>query len=90
MKTVDIHEAKTQLSRLLQQVELGEEIVIAELGKPIAKLIPYREAKPGPRVPGTLKGKIWIADDFTAFTPDLEKDFDGDKDLWKSFETPLS
>ena len=84
MKTVNIHEAKTHLSRLLERVALGDEIVIAKAGKPIAKLVPYREEKRGPRVPGTWKGKIWIADDFTEFTPDLEKDFDGDPDLWKS------
>ena len=84
MTTVNIHEAKTHLSRLLERVAVGDEIVIAKSGKPIAKLVPYREAKRGPRVPDTEKGKIWISEDFDEFTPDLEKDFEGDDDLWKS------
>jgi len=78
MTTVDIQEAKSQFSRLIQRVALGDEIVIAKYGKPIAKLVPYRETMRGPRVPGTEKGKIWIAENFNEFTPDLEKDFDGD------------
>jgi len=84
MTTVNIHEAKTHLSRLLERVAVGDEIVIAKSGKPIAKLVPYREAMRGPRVPDTEKGKIWISEDFNEFTPDLEKDFEGDDDLWKS------
>ena len=78
MTTVNIREAKSQFSRLLERVAQGDEIVIAKYGKPIAKLVPYRETRRGPRVPGTEKGKIWISDDFDEFTQDLEKDFDGD------------
>ena len=60
---VNMHEAKTHLSRLVERVEAGEEIVIGRSGKPVAKLVPYVDARPARR-PGALKGKIWIADDF--------------------------
>ena len=61
--TVNIHEAKTHLSRLLVRVMGGEEIVIAKAGKPIARLVPY-EPSPAERVPGSARGKIVIAPDF--------------------------
>jgi len=64
---VNIHQAKTQLSRLLERVAAGEEIVIAKSGKPLAKLVPFRE---GVRQPGRLKGKIKIGRDFAAPLPD--------------------
>jgi prevent-host-death family protein len=63
MDQVNVHQAKTQLSRLLARVEQGEEIVIARDGKPVAKLVPHREERQ-PRKPGWAKGQIWIADDF--------------------------
>ncbi len=61
--TVNIHEAKTHLSRLVARAAAGEEIVIARAGEPMARLVAYEERRE-PRVPGRLKGKIWIADDF--------------------------
>jgi prevent-host-death family protein len=61
MKQVNVHEAKTQLSRLLQQVEEGEEIVIGRNGHPVARLVAFRS---GRRQPGAWRGKGWIADDF--------------------------
>ena len=67
--TVNIHEAKTHLSRLLARVSLGEEITIAKAGKPIARLVPIQQ-KLKERVPGTDKGKIWMAPDFDAPLPD--------------------
>jgi prevent-host-death family protein len=63
MRTVNIHTAKTPLSRLLEEVAAGEEIVIAKAGKPVARLLPYAP-KREPRQPDLLKGQIWIADDF--------------------------
>lgn len=69
MTTVNIHEAKTHLSRLLEDVSEGKEVVIAKAGKPIAKLVPIESRRPQ-RKPGRLKGKIWIADDFDAPLPD--------------------
>jgi prevent-host-death family protein len=56
MKTVNIHEAKTHLSRLLAQVEAGEDVVIARDGKPVARLVPV--AKREPRKPGLAKGRL--------------------------------
>lgn len=67
--TVNIHEAKTHLSKMLQRVAIGEEIIIAKAGKPIARIIPF-EQKPTQRVPGSAQGKIWIAPDFNAPLPD--------------------
>ena len=67
---VNIHEAKTHLSRLLQRVAAGEEITIARAGKPVARLIKI-EQKPAKKRPlGMDRGKVWIADDFNAPLPD--------------------
>jgi len=66
---VNIHEAKTHLSKLLQRVIAGEEIVIAKSGKPVARIVPF-EQEPKPRTPGSAKGKIWIAPDFNDPLPD--------------------
>ena len=57
MKTVNIHEAKTHLSRLLARVHAGEEIVIAKSGEPYARLVPLGSRQPK-REPGTLKGRV--------------------------------
>ena len=67
MRSVNIHEAKTHLSRLLELVELGESIVIARNGKPVARIVPFRVES---RKPGRLKGKIRIAADFDAPLPE--------------------
>ena len=66
MAIVNVHEAKTRLSQLLQDVERGEDVVIARAGVPIARLTPWcRERQPvGP--PGAMRGAIVIADDFDA------------------------
>jgi len=66
---VNVHEAKTHLSRLLKRVEAGEEITIARAGVPVARLI-AAAPKGKTRPMGMDRGKIWIADDFDA--PDLE------------------
>ena len=60
---VNIHEAKTHLSRLVERAAAGEEIIIGKAGRPMARLVPYLKRK-RPRKPGALKGKIWVADDF--------------------------
>ncbi|MDP8242823.1 MAG: type II toxin-antitoxin system prevent-host-death family antitoxin [Candidatus Hinthialibacter antarcticus] len=62
MKISNIHAAKTHLSKLLVDVENGEEIIIAKAGKPVAKLVPYSDGPTEPRKPGRLKGKIVIKD----------------------------
>jgi prevent-host-death family protein len=66
---VNVYEAKTHLSRLLERVEAGEEIIIARNGRPIARLVPTQRQR-SPRVPGAWGGKGWIADDFN--DPDEE------------------
>lgn len=67
-KTINIHEAKTHLSRLVDQAAAGKEIVIAKAGKPMARLVPLVQ-EPKPKKFGLLKGKIWIAEDFDAPLP---------------------
>jgi prevent-host-death family protein len=69
MKTVNLHAAKTHLSRLVDEAAAGEDIIIAKAGKPIVRLVPIgsRADRAGF---GTLKGKIRIADDFDVPFPD--------------------
>jgi len=75
---VNIHEAKTNFSKLLQRVALGEEVIIAKAGVPVAKLVPF-QAKQGKRPLGFLKGEIWMADDFDApLPPDILAGFLGE------------
>ncbi|MEW1957788.1 type II toxin-antitoxin system Phd/YefM family antitoxin [Kineococcus sp. NPDC059986] len=72
-RTVNVHEAKTHLSRLLEAVERGEDVVIARAGKPVARLVPV--AARVARVPGTLKGQVVIADDFDETPADVVAGF---------------
>jgi prevent-host-death family protein len=77
MPTVNIHEAKTQFSKLIEAVTQGEEVVIAKAGKPVAKLVPFQEQMPV-RKPGALKGKMRIAEDFdTPLPAALQAGFEG-------------
>ncbi|MGO4810248.1 type II toxin-antitoxin system Phd/YefM family antitoxin [Cupriavidus sp. 2MCAB6] len=69
MQVVNIHDAKTNFSRLVDAAAGGEEIIIAKAGKPAARLVPMERVKPTRRF-GTLKGKVHIADDFDAPLPD--------------------
>lgn len=72
---VNIHEAKTHLSKLLRRVAAGEEIVIAKSGRPVAKLIPLNSG--ASRVPGSAKDKVKIQDDFDAPLPkELQREFE--------------
>jgi prevent-host-death family protein len=74
---VNIHEAKTHLSRLLQRVMAGEEIIIAKSGVPVARIVPIMPAK-SKRIAGSAKGKVWIAPDFDApLSEDLLQEFEG-------------
>lgn len=66
---INVHEAKTNFSRLLQRVAAGEEIIIAKAGVPVARLVPVeRNVKKRPW--GIDRDRIWIADDFDAPLPD--------------------
>lgn len=77
MHIVNIHEAKTQFSKLVESAMNGEETIIAKAGKPVAKLVPISLGKPKRRL-GVLKGKIKIADDFDAPLPeDVLSSFEG-------------
>lgn len=67
MELINVHQAKTHLSRLLDRVAQGEEIVIAKSGTPVARLVPMPSK---PRRPGRLKGKIRIAPDFDEPLPE--------------------
>lgn len=71
---VNIHEAKTHLSKLLERVAQGEEVVIAKAGKPVARLVAIKPKKQ-PRVIGTAKGRFVVPDDFNEPMPEFEKDF---------------
>jgi antitoxin (DNA-binding transcriptional repressor) of toxin-antitoxin stability system len=73
---VNMHEAKTQLSRLGDLAWRGEKIVIAKAGKPYLDLVPHRAIEQA-RKPGLLKGKIEMADDFNDTTDDVLNDFEG-------------
>jgi prevent-host-death family protein len=67
--TVNVHEAKTQLSQLLHRVSLGEEVIIAKAGKPVARLAPMAK-RPAKRLPGSAAGMVWIGPDFDGPLPD--------------------
>ena len=71
---VNMHAAKSQLSKLGELAWRGERIVIAKAGKPYLDLVPHRGSE---RRLGALKGKIWIAPDFDETPPELIQDFEG-------------
>jgi prevent-host-death family protein len=75
---VNMHQAKSSLSRLVARALAGEEVVIARNGEPLVRLVPI-EKKRQPRVPGRGRGKIWISPDFE-FT---------DQEITELFEGPL-
>ena len=77
-EVVNMHQAKSSLSRLVERALAGEEVVIARNGEPLVKLVPMlKERKP--RVPGRYKDKIWIAPD--CFQPMSEAELD----LWEKW-----
>jgi prevent-host-death family protein len=70
---VNVHRAKTELSRLLEAVEQGEDVIIARAGVPVARLVPVRSDE---RVPGRLKGRVRLHADFDApLPPDVAEAF---------------
>ena len=73
---VNIHEAKTHLSRLVERAAGGEEIIIGKAGRPMARLMPYVEPRHA-RSPGALKGRLWVADDFDETSAELLDAFEG-------------
>jgi prevent-host-death family protein len=80
-KMVNIHEAKTQFSKLLRRVARGEEVVIARAGQPVARLAPIEAPVLKDRVPGDAKGLFVVPDDFDdPLPPELQRYFDGEGD----------
>ena len=70
---VNIHEAKTHFSKLLERVALGEEVIIAKAGKPVAKLVAVHQPKT--RIFGSAKGEFVVPEDFNEPDPEIEKLF---------------
>lgn len=77
MVRVNMHEAKTKLSELVKQVQAGEEVIIANAGRPVAKLVAYEPKRPERRR-GLLSGKISLADDFDSTPDDIISAFEDD------------
>jgi len=76
VRTVNVQEAKTHLSRLLEEAAAGEEIVIAKAGKPYVRLVPCLPER-SPRALGGWEGKVWIADDFDETPAEVVRLFEG-------------
>jgi prevent-host-death family protein len=74
MVTRNISQAKAELSALIEQVLKGGEVVITRAGKPVARLIAHHGAD-RPRVPGSMKGQIWISPDFDSLPGDMAEEF---------------
>jgi prevent-host-death family protein len=78
-KIVNMHDAKTHLSRLVADVIAGDEVVIAKAGKPVAKLVRYEQRRPR-RTPGGWEGRVWMAPDFDAVDEEIARLFEGEDD----------
>ncbi len=78
MQINNISEAKASLSKLLEKVQKGEEVIIAKAGKPVAKLVPYNlDERPRDMTVRIWEGEVWMADDFDELPEDLLKYFTG-------------
>jgi prevent-host-death family protein len=77
MRSVNVHEAKTQLSKILEEVEAGNEVIIARAGVPVAVLKPYKEAS-APRRFNTSKGQVKIPADFDELPEDILRALSGE------------
>jgi prevent-host-death family protein len=80
MQLANIHLAKTNLSSLINRALAGEEVIIARAGEPLVRLVPVHQDT-RPRQGGQLNGQVWIADDFDASDPEIEKLFHQDGTL---------
>jgi prevent-host-death family protein len=74
MGITNIHEAKSQLSKLVERALAGEEVIIARAGKPMVRLVPVREGE-SPRKGGQWQGKVRIAEDFDVLPDDVARSF---------------
>jgi prevent-host-death family protein len=75
---VNVYEAKTQLSRLIEMVERGDDVVIARAGRPVVRMVPYAQVHKEPRQLGLMAGQIWMAPDFDEYDQEIIKMFEGD------------
>lgn len=75
MRRVGMHEAKTQLSRLVELAESGEEIVIQRSGRPVARLVAYEQRRPVAEAFGSLRGKVEMAADFDELPAEMLEHF---------------
>ncbi len=76
MTRVGMHEAKTQLSRLVERARRGEEVIVQRSGRPVAKIVPYDEKPRGlMALEGVWKGEVGISDDFDELPEDLQRAF---------------
>lgn len=84
LEQVNMHEAKTHLSRLVERVEGGEEIVISRAGKPAAMLVPVRQKKTGKRKLGGWEGKVWMVseEEMKKVDQEIAEEFYGPEDEW--------
>jgi prevent-host-death family protein len=78
MMTANVHEAKTQLSRLIDRAEAGEDIVIARAGKPVVRLIAYKPDALPKRTPGIWEGKVKMSPDFDELPESIAAAFRGE------------
>lgn len=81
---VNMHEAKTHLSKLVERVERGEEIVISRAGKPAAKLVPVPQKEAGKRELGVWRGKVWMAPEaeMKRVEKEIAEEFYGPEEEW--------
>jgi prevent-host-death family protein len=84
---VNMHEAKTHLSKLVERVEAGEEIVISRAGKPAAKLVPMPE-RLTPRRLGGWEGKAWISPDIEKTKREIAEEFERERDDGQDWDFP--
>jgi len=77
-KSVNVYEAKTHLSQLIDRAAAGEEIVIARAGRPVARLVALADS-PNRRVPGAWRGKVWVAEDFDDLPVEIGAAFRGER-----------
>ena len=74
MKVRNISQAKAELSALIEEVQKGDEVILAKAGKPVARLVAYH-GPARPRTPGAMAGEIWIAPDFDTLPADIAEAF---------------
>ena len=72
---MNIHEAKTNFSRLIVEVQAGREVVITRAGRPVAKLVPFNGQAEPPRTPGGWEGRVRMAEDFDETPSELVQAF---------------